>query len=203
MSSAFDIIQQCSACNALKEILFWRDIRISGIVWSVANFILFFIVIGQYSILTLSAYLLLLGVVLGEILVLYQNSLRRNSFHGVRVSDYALSPEMTRSALDTTNKLISLFCTELFTALVTQDKSFLIRITIELLITYTVGKYFDVDVLLWLVLNVLFLCPRFYEEKKAEIDNVLDLVKKTITKYTSTLISKLPPTTQKYFGKCG
>eukprot|EP01126_Amoeba_proteus_P017904 TRINITY_DN1885_c0_g1_i5.p1 TRINITY_DN1885_c0_g1~~TRINITY_DN1885_c0_g1_i5.p1 ORF type:complete len:114 (-),score=2.11 TRINITY_DN1885_c0_g1_i5:118-459(-) len=108
---------------------------------------------------------------------------------------------MIRAALDTTNKLIRLFCTELFTAFVTQDSSCWIRIAIRLLITYMVGKFFDMDVLIWLVLNVMFLCPRFYEEKKSEIDSVLDMLKKTITKNKSTLISKLPPTTQKYFGK--
>eukprot|EP01126_Amoeba_proteus_P017908 TRINITY_DN1885_c0_g2_i4.p1 TRINITY_DN1885_c0_g2~~TRINITY_DN1885_c0_g2_i4.p1 ORF type:complete len:137 (+),score=0.31 TRINITY_DN1885_c0_g2_i4:66-476(+) len=128
MSSAFDIVQQCPACNALKEILFWRDIRISGIVWGGANIILLFIVIGQYSVLTLSAYCLLTLVVLGELYVLYQSSVRHNSFQGVRVSDYALSPDMIRAALDTTNKLIRLFCTELFTAFVTQDSSCWIRV---------------------------------------------------------------------------
>eukprot|EP01126_Amoeba_proteus_P033480 TRINITY_DN328_c0_g1_i5.p1 TRINITY_DN328_c0_g1~~TRINITY_DN328_c0_g1_i5.p1 ORF type:complete len:145 (-),score=10.44 TRINITY_DN328_c0_g1_i5:325-759(-) len=119
-----EIIRSCPAFTTVKDVIYWRDIKTSGIIWAFTNLIFFVLLVSKYSILTFSALALLVGLFCGEVSVLF--SLYRNQanpFIGVTCRNYA-PPETTRAILQTINQLKSLICTYIYTVMLTTDADF-------------------------------------------------------------------------------
>jgi len=162
------------------------------------------ITFGEYTILTLSSYLLLALLI---VCFLYANyvqlkaswnkkqaenpfkELFKNSkFH---VSELTAN-QITKTVLDLFNLEMDYFrdvfyCTNTFLTL---------KWALYFYLYAWVGCYFSDVTLLYLAILTLFIWPRLYEEKHKEIDSGIEIAKTQAQNYLRLAISKLPPNIQ-------
>jgi len=204
------ILQKNPAYADVSSVFHWRDPIRSGLLFGIFNFFYILITWGDYTVLTLLSYLALtlLLVCFG-----YANFvvLKASWFKGTKVENpfkerfkstkFHVSRNAVEAHIDTildlTNLTIDTFrdvyyCTNNLVAL---------KFAFYFYLAATIGSWYSGATLIYIVLMVLAIWPRLYEEKQADIDRLSGIAKTQIDKGVQIGLSKLPPAiTQKFPG---
>jgi len=188
--------------NDLSKLFHWRDPVKSGLLFGILNFFFLLITYGEYTVITLLTYTLLVLLVVCFGFVNYV-VLKGRWIDGKKVSN----PFLTRfksstfhisrntlvqhvdTVLDLVNLTIDLFrevyyCTNL--VLTVQFAAILYTVA-------TLGKCFGGATVIYLILLGFFIWPRLYEEKQQEIDLFYGLAIQQADVYLQLALSKIPP----------
>jgi len=188
--------------NEVSKIFHWRDPVRSGLLFGIAN--LFYILLswGEYSVVTLTSYLLLslLLVCLG-----YSNYVvfKASWLQGKKVENpfkekfknqkFHVTREAIDKHVDTILDLINLTIDKYRDVFYCSDNLVSLKYTFYFYVYATIGDWFSGITLLYLVTLGFFVWPRLYEEKKTEIDQWANIALTEGHKYLELAISKLPP----------
>jgi len=194
--------------NEASKIFHWRDPVRSGLLFGIAN--LFYILLswGEYSVVTLTSYLLLslLLVCFG-----YANYVvfKASWLQGKKVENpfkekfknqkFHLTREAIDKHVDTILDLINLTIDKYRDIFYCTDNLASLKYAFYFYLTATVGDWFSGITLLYLGTLGFFIWPRLYEEKKTEIDHWAGIAWNEGEKYFQLALSKLPPAVQQRF----
>jgi len=185
-----------------SKVLHWRDPVKSGLLFGIVNFLFFLYAIFDYSLLTITAYVLLtlltIAVGYANYVVLkaqwlqgqrvenpFQERFKDASFHGSRQTAERYL-DLTLDAINSTSDLFRdvFYCTDNFLSA---------RFFVYFYIAATIGNWFSGATIIYLVALVAFVWPRLYEEKKREIDQYAGIAQAQANTYAQLALSKLPP----------
>jgi len=194
--------------NEASKIFHWRDPVRSGLLFGIAN--LFYILLswGEYSVVTLTSYLLLslLLVCFG-----YANYVvfKASWLQGKKVENpfkekfknqkFHLTREAIDKHVDTILDLINLTIDKYRDIFYCTDNLASLKYAFYFYLTATIGDWFSGITLLYLGTLGFFIWPRLYEEKKTEIDHWTGIAWTEGEKYFQLALSKLPPAVQQRF----
>jgi len=189
----------------VSRIVHWRDPVKSGLLFGIFNFFYFLITYGEYSFLTLLSYLLLslLGVSFAFVNYVV---MRANWFQGKKVENpikekfkganfhvtKASAEQHLQTVLDLTNTTVDKFREAFFVS----NNLETLKVAGYLYLFAVLGKWFNDATLIYLVVLVLFIWPRLYEEKQREIDQFYGIAVTEVKKYYQIGLSKVPPQVQ-------
>jgi len=188
--------------SEVSKIFHWRDPVRSGLLFGIAN--LFYILLswGEYSVVTLTSYLLLslLLVCLG-----YANYVvfKASWLQGKKVENpfkekfknqkFHVTREAIDKHVDTILDLINLTIDKYRDVFYCSDNLVSLKYAFYFYLAATIGDWFSGITLLYLGTLASFIWPRLYEEKKTEIDHWFNIALTEGDKYLQLALSKLPP----------
>eukprot|EP01126_Amoeba_proteus_P041903 TRINITY_DN4525_c0_g2_i1.p1 TRINITY_DN4525_c0_g2~~TRINITY_DN4525_c0_g2_i1.p1 ORF type:complete len:189 (+),score=12.49 TRINITY_DN4525_c0_g2_i1:146-712(+) len=175
------------------QLFYWVDFRRSLLVWSIFNIIIYHLTLGGYSILTLFPTLFTLLMIFSH--VMYYLAVFRNlpdPFESYSVELFIPSPAVVNATVDSMYQLICLPLNATLRSLGSSDHAFSSKIcSLALLVGYLVGSINGI-ILLWIGVNILFVCPKVYQEKHQEIDETTGRIGDIIRKKSHHFIQNLP-----------
>lgn len=183
----------------LSAICHWNDPVQSALLFGIGNFFFFLITYGEYSVLTLLSYLVLvLLIVCGvfangvQLIAHFKKEKVENPFAAKLKNPYVASRLSLEPHADSiigfVNDLIDLFRKALYWT----DFKFSVQVGFGLYVVALIGKYFSAITLLYATFVTAFVWPRLYQEKKGQIDQAYLLVLNKISFYTDMIVSKIP-----------
>jgi len=204
-TSFIEIIKKDPFYPKMEDLFLWKDVTRSALVFGIMNFTYFLLAWGEYTVLTLSCYVLLalLVICLGYSV---WNSLsssfvsqgeRRSSGNPfiARFGDDPthISKEAIESHLSTITDLINLTLSVLRETFFCTNLRYSMKFAGILYLLAWIGTFFKGETLIYLVLFVLFVWPRLYSEKKEKIDELYAVAVQQITIVYQQLLTKMPP----------
>eukprot|EP01126_Amoeba_proteus_P041897 TRINITY_DN4525_c0_g1_i1.p1 TRINITY_DN4525_c0_g1~~TRINITY_DN4525_c0_g1_i1.p1 ORF type:complete len:207 (-),score=21.47 TRINITY_DN4525_c0_g1_i1:90-710(-) len=192
-SSTKDIFRKHPLYPSLMQLLYWVDLRRSLLVWSIFNIIIYHLTLGGYSILTFFPILFTWLMIFSR--AVYYWAVFRNlpdPFESYSVELFIPSPAVVNATLDSIYQLICLPLNAALRSLGSSDHAFSSKIcSAALLVGYLVGSISGIT-LLWIGVNLLFVCPKVYHEKRTVIDETTGRIGDLIRKKSDHFIQNLP-----------
>jgi hypothetical protein len=186
--------------SEVSYLLHWRDPIRTGLLFGIFNFTFFLITYGEYSVVTLAAYLVLallvaaFGYANGSILYAkYIQGLSIENPLSVRWSNSEPIPRYV--AEKHLNSLVNVVNAVLE---ISRDVFYVnfpilsIKVASIFLVLSLLGKWFSGLTLIYIDAIILFAWPRLYEEKQKEIDQYWKLINTHIDTYVNLALSKIP-----------
>jgi len=186
--------------SEVSHILHWRDPIRTGLLFGIFNFTFFLVTYGEYSVVTLVAYLVLallvaaFGYANGSILYAkYIQGLSIDNPLSVRWSNSEPIPRyIVEKHLDSLVNVVNAVLEVSRDVFYANFPILSVKVASIFLILSLLGKWFSGLTLIYIDVLILFAWPRLYEEKQKEIDQYWKLVNTQIETYTNLALSKLP-----------
>jgi len=188
--------------NEASKIFHWRDPVKSGLLFGMANLFYILFTWGEYSLVTLSSYLLLslLAVCFSyaKYVVLKASWLNGKTVENpfkerFKNQKFHVKKETIDVHVNTILELINVSIDQYRDAFFVTDTLLSLKVALYLYIAATIGDWFSGITLLYLVTLGFFLWPRLYQEKQKEIDQFYGIAKTQANTYFQLALSKLPP----------
>jgi hypothetical protein len=202
------IIQNDPSYNDVYSILLWKDPVKSGVLFGIFNFYFFLITWAEYTVVTLTSYLLLALLI---VCLAYSNFIVKKALflQGMVIQNpflerfkddkHHISKETIQKHLETFADLINLtldYFQNIFYCLNNVES---LKFVLYFYIVAFVGFYFSGLSLIYLIVVALFVWPRLYQEKKKEIDFTYQKVQTFVSNNLDQLLSKIPPSVSSRF----
>ncbi|XP_072265781.1 reticulon-4 isoform X5 [Pyxicephalus adspersus] len=183
--------------KAVVDLLYWRDIKKSGLVFGASLFLLLSLTV--FSIVSVSAYiaLALLSVSISfriykGVLQAIQKSDEGHPFKSYLDSNVAVSEELvnkySNAALGHINRTIK----ELRRLFLVEDLVDSLKFAVLMWVFTYIGALFNGLTLLILALISLFSIPVLYERHQAQVDHYLALISKSVNSVKDLVLAKVP-----------
>jgi len=201
------ILQRNPLYSEASRILHWRDPVRSGLIFGIISFVYFLLSFGDYSVVTLTSYLLL-TLLIAAFVYSQAIQLRATWLQGKKAEnplvalfachdDCRVTKQQAEKHLETVLDLTNLTFDHLKEAFLVTDIALSLKYAVAFYLLATVGNWFSGLTLAYLVTLGLFVWPRLYEEKHTEIDHFHGLAVQHATIYADQaqtfVVSKIPP----------
>ncbi|XP_075781609.1 reticulon-4 isoform X2 [Pelodiscus sinensis] len=185
-----------SGC-AVVDLLYWRDIKKTGVVFGASLFLLLSLTV--FSIVSVTAYiaLALLSVTISfriykGVIQAIQKSDEGHPFRAYLETDVAVSEELVQKYSNAALGHINGTAKELRRLFLVDDLVDSLKFAVLMWIFTYVGALFNGLTLLILALISLFSVPVIYERHQAQIDHYLGLANKTARDAMAKIQAKIP-----------
>jgi len=183
----------------VSYLIHWVDPVRSVLVFGILNFLFFLVSFGGYTALTLYSYslltLLAAALVYSQGSILWARLVQGRNIENPLLQKWRVS-QVSRVVLekhiDSINQLVNALIEISMDVFLCGDVLFSLKSAGLLYFLSRVGGWFEGITLLWILTLVVFVWPRFYVEKKSDVDKVVGLVNAQITTYTALVKSKIP-----------
>mmetsp|Transcript_46774 Transcript_46774/g.117873 ORF Transcript_46774/g.117873 Transcript_46774/m.117873 type:complete len:243 (+) Transcript_46774:82-810(+) len=198
-----------AAYQKVSDILHWRDVIESGLVFLIANMFFYLITVGGYTVVTLISYQLLSYMFCCAVYVGAFKAKNRKAetpvgnpladrFKGHRFEiDKAAVDEYVNLGIDALN----VFIVHLKSAVLCYNIVDTIKYIVILWFVSVIGGWFSGVFFAWLFVLVSFVWPRLYEEKQQQIDAAVAQAKTQAEFHVGETIKKLPPNLKAHVDK--
>uniref|UniRef100_UPI00398EDF4F reticulon-4a isoform X4 n=1 Tax=Pristiophorus japonicus TaxID=55135 RepID=UPI00398EDF4F len=183
--------------SAVVDLIYWRDIKKTGLVFGASLFLLLSMTI--FSIVSVIAYLALalLSVTVSfriyrGILQAVQKSDDGHPFKACLETDVAVSDELVHKYSDIGLGHINCVITELRRLFLVQDLVDSLKFSVLMWLLTYVGALFNGLTLLIIALVAVFSIPVVYERHQAQIDHYIGIASKQIRDVTAKIQAKVP-----------
>jgi len=194
-----DALKKSPAYSHVISIIYWNDPIQSALLFGIGNFFFFLITYGEYTVLSLLAYLLLSLLFVAGVYTngtwlraSFTNEKYENPFSAKLKNPYVLHETELKPHVEALvallNDLTHLACHALYWT----DPVFSAKISVIVWFLAIMGNTFSGVFLLYGLFLASFVWPRIYQEKQAEIDRVYDNVVKHASQYYNLVCSKVP-----------
>ncbi|XP_075269739.1 reticulon-4 isoform X4 [Opisthocomus hoazin] len=186
-----------SSGSAVVDLLYWRDIKKTGVVFGASLFLLLSLTV--FSIVSVTAYiaLALLSVTISfriykGVIQAIQKSDEGHPFRAYLESDVAVSEELIQKYSNVVLGHINGTVKELRRLFLVDDLVDSLKFAVLMWVFTYVGALFNGLTLLILALISLFSVPVIYERHQAQIDHYLGLVNKNVKDAIAKIQAKIP-----------
>ncbi|XP_073195390.1 reticulon-4 isoform X6 [Lepidochelys kempii] len=186
-----------SSGYAVVDLLYWRDIKKTGVVFGASLFLLLSLTV--FSIVSVTAYiaLALLSVTISfriykGVIQAIQKSDEGHPFRAYLETDVAVSEELVQKYSNAALGHINGTVKELRRLFLVDDLVDSLKFAVLMWVFTYVGALFNGLTLLILALISLFSVPVIYERHQAQIDHYLGLVNKTARDAVTKVQAKIP-----------
>ncbi|XP_025889606.1 reticulon-4 isoform X3 [Nothoprocta perdicaria] len=186
-----------SSGSAVVDLLYWRDIKKTGVVFGASLFLLLSLTV--FSIVSVTAYiaLALLSVTISfriykGVIQAIQKSDEGHPFKAYLDSDLAVSEELIQKYSNVVLGHINGTVKELRRLFLVDDLVDSLKFAVLMWVFTYVGALFNGLTLLILALISLFSVPVIYERHQAQIDHYLGLVNKNVKDAMAKIQAKIP-----------
>ncbi|XP_061845317.1 reticulon-4 isoform X1 [Colius striatus] len=186
-----------SSGSAVVDLLYWRDIKKTGVVFGASLFLLLSLTV--FSIVSVTAYiaLALLSVTISfriykGVIQAIQKSDEGHPFRAYLESDVAVSEELIQKYSNVVLGHVNGTVKELRRLFLVDDLVDSLKFAVLMWVFTYVGALFNGLTLLILALISLFSVPVIYERHQAQIDHYLGLVNKNIKDAMAKIQAKIP-----------
>ncbi|XP_072437031.1 reticulon-1-A-like isoform X4 [Chiloscyllium punctatum] len=183
--------------SAVMDLIYWRDIKKTGLVFGASLFLLLSMTI--FSIVSVIAYLALalLSVTISfriyrGILQAVQKSDEGHPFKACLETDVAVSDELVQKYSDVGLSHINHVITELRRLFLVEDLIDSLKFSVLMWLLTYVGALFNGLSLLIIALVAVFSIPVVYERHQAQIDHYIGIASKQIRDITAKIQTKIP-----------
>ncbi|XP_060687492.1 reticulon-3-B-like isoform X4 [Hemiscyllium ocellatum] len=183
--------------SAVMDLIYWRDIKKTGLVFGASLFLLLSMTI--FSIVSVIAYLALalLSVTISfriyrGILQAVQKSDEGHPFKACLETDVAVSDELVQKYSDVGLSHINRVITELRRLFLVEDLIDSLKFSALMWLLTYVGALFNGLSLLIIGLVAVFSIPVVYERHQAQIDHYIGIASKQIRDITAKIQTKIP-----------
>ncbi|KAM9383441.1 reticulon-4 isoform 2-T2 [Phaethornis superciliosus] len=189
--------QPSSWKDKVVDLLYWRDIKKTGVVFGASLFLLLSLTV--FSIVSVTAYiaLALLSVTISfriykGVIQAIQKSDEGHPFRAYLESDVAVSEELIQKYSNVVLGHVNGTVKELRRLFLVDDLVDSLKFAVLMWVFTYVGALFNGLTLLILALISLFSVPVIYERHQAQIDHYLGLVNKNVTDAMAKIQAKIP-----------
>ncbi|XP_068272186.1 reticulon-4 isoform X1 [Nyctibius grandis] len=186
-----------SSGSAVVDLLYWRDIKKTGVVFGASLFLLLSLTV--FSIVSVTAYiaLALLSVTISfriykGVIQAIQKSDEGHPFRAYLESDVGVSEELIEKHSNVVLGHINGTVKELRRLFLVDDLVDSLKFAVLMWVFTYVGALFNGLTLLILALISLFSVPVIYERHQAQIDHYVGLVNKNVTDAMAKIQAKIP-----------
>ncbi|XP_064302969.1 reticulon-4 isoform X5 [Phalacrocorax carbo] len=186
-----------SSGSAVVDLLYWRDIKKTGVVFGASLFLLLSLTV--FSIVSVTAYiaLALLSVTISfriykGVIQAIQKSDEGHPFRAYLESDVGVSEELIQKYSNVVLGHINGTVKELRRLFLVDDLVDSLKFAVLMWVFTYVGALFNGLTLLILALISLFSVPVIYERHQAQIDHYLGLVNKNVKEAMAKIQAKIP-----------
>ncbi|XP_049726619.1 reticulon-4 isoform X2 [Elephas maximus indicus] len=186
-----------SSGSAVVDLLYWRDIKKTGVVFGASLFLLLSLTV--FSIVSVTAYiaLALLSLTISfrvykGVIQAIQKSDEGHPFRAYLESEVAVSEELVQKYSDSALGHVNCTIRELRRLFLVDDLVDSLKFAVLMWVFTYVGALFNGLTLLILALISLFSVPVIYERHQAQIDHYLGLVNKNIKDAMAKIQAKIP-----------
>ncbi|XP_032592596.1 reticulon-1-A isoform X4 [Drosophila grimshawi] len=183
--------------ESLESLIYWRDVKKSGIVFGAGLIIL--VAISCFSVISVFAYLSLLalfGTVAFRIYKSVTQAVQKTNdghpFKEYLDLDLTLSQEKVQHIAGVAVAHLNGFTAELRRLFLVEDLIDSIKFGVILWVFTYIGAWFNGMTLVILAFVSLFTLPKVYENNKQSIDTYLDLVRTKLTEITDKIRVAIP-----------
>lgn len=194
-----DALKKSPLYNRVSAILHWHDPVQSALLFGIGNFFFFLITYGEYTVLSLLAYLTLslltvAGVYAnGTLLRAYIKKERHeNPFSAKLKKPFVMTEDDAKPHVDAFVGVVNDFVHLARHAIYFTDTVFSIKVAVIVWFIALVGSMFSGVFILYAIFLAAFIWPRIYQEKQAEIDRVSGIALSHLDQYYALILSKLP-----------
>ncbi|XP_074024090.1 reticulon-4 isoform X5 [Numenius arquata] len=186
-----------SSGSAVIDLLYWRDIKKTGVVFGASLFLLLSLTV--FSIVSVTAYiaLALLSVTISfriykGVIQAIQKSDEGHPFRAYLESDVAVSEELIQKYSNVVLGHVNGTVKELRRLFLVDDLVDSLKFAVLMWVFTYVGALFNGLTLLILALISLFSVPVIYERHQAQIDHYLGLMNKNVKDAMAKIQAKIP-----------
>ncbi|KAM5227988.1 reticulon-4 isoform 3-T3 [Ctenodactylus gundi] len=186
-----------SAGPAVVDLLYWRDIKKTGVVFGASLFLLLSLTV--FSIVSVTAYiaLALLSVTISfriykGVIQAIQKSDEGHPFRAYLESEVAISEELVQKYSNSVLGHVNCTIKELRRLFLVDDLVDSLKFAVLMWVFTYVGALFNGLTLLILALISLFSVPVIYERHQAQIDHYLGLANKSVKDAMAKIQAKIP-----------
>jgi len=200
------ILQRNPLYSEASRVLHWRDPVRSGLIFGIISFVYFLLSFGDYSIVTLTSYLLLTLLIAAfgysQAIQLRATWLQGKKAENPLVAlcgqeDCHITKQQAEKHLETVLDLTNLTFDHLKEVFLVTDIALSLKWAVAFYVLASVGNWFSGLTLAYLVTLGLFVWPRLYEEKHTEIDQYYGLAVHHASIYLDQahtfIVAKIPP----------
>ncbi|XP_049640723.1 reticulon-4 isoform X3 [Suncus etruscus] len=185
------------SASAVVDLLYWRDIKKTGVVFGASLFLLLSLTV--FSIVSVTAYiaLALLSVTISfriykGVIQAIQKSDEGHPFRAFLDSEVAISEELIQKYSNSTLGHVNCAIKELRRLFLVDDLVDSLKFAVLMWVFTYVGALFNGLTLLILALISLFSVPVIYERHQTQIDHYLGLANKNIKDAMAKIQAKIP-----------
>ncbi|XP_054431415.1 reticulon-4 isoform X1 [Pteronotus mesoamericanus] len=183
--------------TSVVDLLYWRDIKKTGVVFGASLFLLLSLTV--FSIVSVTAYiaLALLSVTISfriykGVIQAIQKSDEGHPFRAYLESDVAISEELVQKYSNSALGHVNYTIKELRRLFLVDDLVDSLKFAVLMWVFTYVGALFNGLTLLILALISLFSVPVIYERHQAQIDHYLGLANKNVKDAMAKIQAKIP-----------
>ncbi|XP_077341659.1 reticulon-4 isoform X1 [Lithobates pipiens] len=187
----------CSFKTSVVDLLYWRDIKKSGLVFGASLFLLLSLTV--FSIVSVSAYiaLALLSVTISfriykGVLQAIQKSEEGHPFKSYLDSNVAVSEEIVNKYSNVALGHVNCTLKELRRLFLVEDLVDSLKFAVLMWVFTYIGALFNGLTLLILALISLFSIPVIYERHQTQVDHYIALISKNFNNVKDLILAKVP-----------
>ncbi|XP_077994544.1 reticulon-1-A-like isoform X2 [Glandiceps talaboti] len=196
-TSGDDTVTSCDKNQQVVELIYWRDLKKSGIVFGSVLFLL--LSLSFNSLISVIAYLSLAVLtvtisfrVYKTVLQAVQKTGEGNPFKPFLESDIEVPSDKVDKIVNHVCEHLSCVAKELRRLFLVEDLVDSIKFAVMLWLLTYIGGWFNGLTLLILGFIGLFTMPKVYELHQEKIDNYIDLVNKQVKDVMAKVQAKVP-----------
>ncbi|KAJ8405772.1 hypothetical protein AAFF_G00312090 [Aldrovandia affinis] len=182
---------------SVRELLYWRDPRRSGVVFGVSLLVL--LSLATFSVISVVSYLLLALLcvtitfrVYKSVIQAVQKSGEGHPFKALMEKDVAIPPETFRKYMDLGLSYFNQGLQQMRHLFLVEDLVDSLKLAVAMWLLTYVGAIFNGITLLILADILLFTSPLVYEKNKTQIDHYVGIVRTQVETTLAKLQEKLP-----------
>ncbi|XP_063293788.1 reticulon-3 [Pelobates fuscus] len=182
---------------AVRDLLFWRDVKKSGLVFGVTMVLL--LSLAAFSIISVISYLILslLTVTISyriykSVMQAVQKSDDGHPFKDLLEKDITLSSDSIQKKINASLAHINRASKHIIRLFLVEDLIDSLKLALLMWLMTYVGAVFNGITLLILGVLVAFTAPLVYEKYKVQIDHYVSLVHNQVKSITEKIQAKLP-----------
>ncbi|XP_064174346.1 reticulon-3-like isoform X2 [Anguilla rostrata] len=189
--------QPQSLSSSVVDLLYWRDIKTTGVVFGACLFLLLsltvcsIVSVCSYVALTLLSVTIAFRIYKG-ILQAIQKSDEGHPFKAYLDQDVALSEDMVHKYSDLALERINVWIVELRRLFLVEDLVDSLKFAVGMWVLTYVGALFNGLTLIILALVGVFSCPVIYEKNQKQIDHYVQLVTGQVKDIVAKVQAKVP-----------
>ncbi|XP_018419833.1 PREDICTED: reticulon-4 isoform X2 [Nanorana parkeri] len=194
---ALPALGACSFKTSVVDLLYWRDIKKSGLVFGASLFMLLSLTV--FSIVSVSAYIALALLSVSISLRIYkgvlqaiQKSEEGHPFRSYLDSNVAVSEELVNKYSNVALGHVNCTLKELRRLFLVEDLVDSLKFAVLMWVFTYIGALFNGLTLLILALISLFSIPVIYERHQTKVDHYIALISKNFNNVKDLILAKIP-----------
>lgn len=176
------------------KILFWKDVKQSGIAFGLGMVWFYMTMWGGYTVMSFASVLLILHLVVS---IIKNSALRSQTPDAAPQIDVEAIKKAAESAVNELNRFLTWYWTLLGAA----NLMAALQVVGVLLITWTVGSWFQFYTICFLAFMTSFSVPVAYHANKKICDEKIDMVMKHVQTGVEMVKAKIPVAIKSEDGK--